>query len=211
MLAFALRLKRFSRRYFGKRSGDYGNNNVTLAPGVDEKLKLTFGGGKNTLQVDAPHSIGRLSVHLADGASVRIEAGCILRDLAIHAIQGSQLTIGRGCGFNDYVVINLHERRAVRIGADCLIAGGTHITISDMHSVVDVHTGERLNPAADIVIGDHVWLAQGALVLKGSVIGEGSIIGANSTVTGAIPKHALAVGSPARVVKENVTWKLELI
>ena len=37
-------------------------------------------------------------------------------------------------------------------------------------------------------------------------IGDGAIIGAGSIVTKSIPPRCLAVGNPARVIKEEVEW-----
>ena len=37
-------------------------------------------------------------------------------------------------------------------------------------------------------------------------IGDGSILGINSTLTRSVPATSLAVGSPASVVKEKVSW-----
>ena len=52
-----------------------------------------------------------------------------------------------------------------------------------------------------IVIGSDVWIGKACVVLSGTKIGHGAIIGANSVVTSSIPPYAIAVGSPARVVK----------
>lgn len=53
-------------------------------------------------------------------------------------------------------------------------------------------------------IGDDVLVGMGAIVLNGATVGEGAIIGAGSLVkAGAeIPPYTLAVGSPAKVVRE---------
>lgn len=42
---------------------------------------------------------------------------------------------------------------------------------------------------------------------KGCTIGDGAIIGSNAVVTKDVPRKSLAVGIPAKVVKENVSWK----
>lgn len=52
-----------------------------------------------------------------------------------------------------------------------------------------------------IIIGNEVWIGEGATIVGGAKIGSGAIIGANSVVTGNIPPYAVAVGNPARVVK----------
>ena len=53
----------------------------------------------------------------------------------------------------------------------------------------------------DIVIEDDAWIGVGAIILDGVTIGESSVVGAGSVVTESIPKSAIAVGNPARIVK----------
>lgn len=60
---------------------------------------------------------------------------------------------------------------------------------------------QPLESKGDIVIGDDVWLGYGVVVLDGVRIGNGAVIGAGSVVTRDIPANAIAVGSPARVIK----------
>lgn len=57
------------------------------------------------------------------------------------------------------------------------------------------------NTVSPVVIGEDVWIAAGAKILKGSVIQDGAIIGAQSVVKGEIPENAVVVGVPARVIK----------
>ena len=71
--------------------------------------------------------------------------------------------------------------------------------------------GQRINLSKDIIIGDHVWIGQQVVILKGSNIGAQSIIGTRSLVTGKqFEKGVVIAGSPAKVMKENVTWHHEL-
>jgi acetyltransferase-like isoleucine patch superfamily enzyme len=53
-----------------------------------------------------------------------------------------------------------------------------------------------------VSIGDFTWVP-GATINPGVRIGRSCVIGVNSLVTSSIPDGALAVGSPAKVVKEN--------
>lgn len=53
----------------------------------------------------------------------------------------------------------------------------------------------------NIEIGDDVWLGYGVVVLDGVKIGDGAVIGANSVITRDIPENAIAVGSPAKVIR----------
>ena len=91
------------------------------------------------------------------------------------------------------------------------MASEIDMTISDMHSIVDVVSGQRLNPARDIVLEERVWVGQRAMILKGSHIESGSIVGAGAIVTGRIPANSLAVGVPAKVIRSGVTWAHKLL
>ena len=85
------------------------------------------------------------------------------------------------------------------------------MTASDMHSLLDLDSGERINPAADITVGDGVWLAERVTLMKGVAIGNGSAVGYASVVTRDIPPHCLAAGYPARVLRERITWRPDLM
>jgi acetyltransferase-like isoleucine patch superfamily enzyme len=59
--------------------------------------------------------------------------------------------------------------------------------------------------AQGITIEDGCWIGAGAIVLDGVRIGRGSCVGAGAVVTASVPDHALAVGMPARVVRNLAT------
>ena len=59
-----------------------------------------------------------------------------------------------------------------------------------------------LTSKGPVVIGKNVWVGEGVAIMPGVAIGDNSIIGANSVVTNDIPPFSVAVGSPARVIKE---------
>lgn len=54
----------------------------------------------------------------------------------------------------------------------------------------------------DVRIGKHAHIGMGSIVMPGVTIGDGAIIGAGSLVTKDIPPYALAVGNPAKVIKQ---------
>jgi len=56
--------------------------------------------------------------------------------------------------------------------------------------------------AVGIRIEDGCWIGAGAIVLDGVTIGRHACIGAGAVVTSDIPAHALAVGAPARVIRD---------
>ncbi|EEY97953.1 transferase hexapeptide repeat family [Vibrio sp. RC586] len=79
---------------------------------------------------------------------------------------------------------------------------------SDGHDIL--RDGKRVNPAKNIHIGSHVWLADNVTVLKGVSIGSGSIVGINSTVTHSFADNSAAAGNPARVIANSIAWQEEL-
>ncbi len=57
--------------------------------------------------------------------------------------------------------------------------------------------------AQGIVIEDDVWIGAGAIVLDGVTIGRGSVIGAGAVVADDIPPYSIAVGSPAKPIRDR--------
>lgn len=52
-----------------------------------------------------------------------------------------------------------------------------------------------------IILDDDVWVGDLAIIMSGVHIGQGAVIGAGAIVTHDIPPYAIAVGTPAKVVK----------
>lgn len=54
----------------------------------------------------------------------------------------------------------------------------------------------------EVKIEDGAWIGGNCCILQGVTIGKHSLIGAGSVVTKDIPAYSIAVGNPARVVKQ---------
>ncbi|WP_309473787.1 DapH/DapD/GlmU-related protein [Curtobacterium sp. AG1037] len=72
----------------------------------------------------------------------------------------------------------------------------------------DAHSLNGAYGRKPVRIGNHVWIGQGARVLKGVTVGDGAVIALGSIVTRDVPARALVAGQPARVIRENVSWDL---
>jgi maltose O-acetyltransferase len=98
---------------------------------------------------------------------------------------------------------------------DCVMLDGGGITIGDHvlfgprvgiytsnHAVDAVERAAGACYAKPVTIGDHVWIGGGVTINQGVTIGDRTIIASGSVVTRSIPAGVIAVGSPARVLRE---------
>lgn len=114
-------------------------------------------------------------------------------------MEGAKLTLGSGY-MNSNSQIRCREQ--ITIGDGTIISENVHIRDSDVHTIIGQNS-----PTKSIHIGKNVWIGEGATILKGVTIGNGAIIGAKAVVVKDIPAKCLAVGNPAKVIRENVAWK----
>ncbi|MGI2109504.1 acyltransferase [Shewanella frigidimarina] len=104
-----------------------------------------------------------------------------------------------GSGITSDCKILVDER--IEICEDSIISWDCTITDSDWHDI------EGIVKTKPVYIGKHVWLGNGVTVLKGTHISQDSIVGAKSLISSSYSQTAiLLVGSPAKIIKENVCW-----
>ncbi|HWM36865.1 MAG TPA: sugar O-acetyltransferase [Streptomyces sp.] len=111
---------------------------------------------------------------------------------------GSNITLGA----RTFVNCNLTalDVAAITIGEDCQIGPGVQL-LTPTHPVEPQPRRDKLEAALPIVIGNNVWLGGGAIVLPGVTIGDNTVIGAGAVVTKDVPADVVAVGNPARPVR----------
>jgi len=91
----------------------------------------------------------------------------------------------------------------VTIGNDIRLA--QNITLSGLnHSYTDVNLPIHAQgvSTAPIVIEDETWIGANVVIVAGVTVGKHCIIAAGSIVTKDIPSYSVAVGNPARVIKQ---------
>lgn len=132
--------------------------------------------------------IGRW-VHIGDGNGIRCHEG----SLRI----GDKAVFGRQNVLNCYLDIEL--------GAATLVADWVYVTDFD-HVTGDVHVPikDQGIVKSPVRIGPDGWIGTKVSVLKGTRVGRGCVLGAHAVVRGDVPDYAIAVGSPARVIRDRV-------
>jgi len=168
-------------------------------------------------------------VRIACASNVRLGKGVYLdQGVYLHALPGG-ITIGDGTFIMHHSMLHVFNfrnlpRAAITIGRNCFIGefnvvrgqGGVHVGdgvyTGPMVQIVAVnHVYDDPNrpireqgiTAQGIVIEDDVWIGAGAAVLDGVTIGRGSVIGAGSVVASDIPPYSIAVGTPAKPIKDR--------
>jgi maltose O-acetyltransferase len=112
---------------------------------------------------------------------------------------GSNISIGPRT-FVNYGLMAL-DAATITIGDDVQIGPNVQL-LTPTHPLDAGPRRDKWESAAPIVIGDNVWLGGGVIVLPGVTIGADTVVGSGSVVTRDLPPGVLAVGNPARVVRE---------
>lgn len=166
-----------------------------LGIGPDKKKPVVFGASgpknkfpifnyfKNTYKLSIDQFVNVIHHSSYLSKSTILEAGCFVEQ---NVTISSQTKLGFG------VTI----KRGVLIGHHCNIG-----------AFVDINPGAII--AGKVTLGKGSVIGAGATVLDGIVIGENSVIGAGSLVTKDIPSGVVAYGSPCKIIRENLGWKVE--
>jgi acetyltransferase-like isoleucine patch superfamily enzyme len=163
------------------------------------KLQCERVGRGLLLHEDMPKIIGNLSISLGQrvtlsGAQVWIAAGSGPK---------KSLSIGDDCSIGHQVELTIGEY--IQIGSSVRIANHAVLSGYDGHPIDPLARARNELPPADrsgaIVVCDHAWIGDGAVVLKGVTIGRGAIVASRAVVTQDVPELAIVAGNPARIVR----------
>ena len=87
------------------------------------------------------------------------------------------------------------------MGARTYITDHTHGTV-ELDDLKLPPRHRKLFSKGPVIIGKYVAIGEGCIILPGVTIGDHAVIGANAVVTKDIPPYSVAVGNPAKVVKQ---------
>ena len=140
---------------------------------------------KNTAFMRYPHLISIGShVIVKEGAKI-----CPCNEKASVSI-GSNTTIG----YHTFIFASA----AIIIGSNCQIAPFVYLVDSDHSIDKDRPMNQQPNMTAPITIGDDVWIATGAKILRGVTIHDGAVIAAGAVVREDVRPYEIVGGIPAR-------------
>lgn len=166
------------------------DNSITIGKGsLIHKMELYVRGKDNTVEIGKSCIIGH-------NCSIRIEGN------------GCNVSIGDGTTMTRDIHICVQEDgMSITVGKDCMFSNNIIVRTSDSHPIYK--DGQRINPPAPIVIGNHVWIAPETTILKGVTIGDNCILASKSLLTKSVAESCLVAGLPAKVVKTGVNWTRE--
>lgn len=136
-----------------------------------------------------------------DEAAIEIGDRAMIGRFATVAAKEGTISLGAGCNIGSYCRVATNSRvqigESVLLGAYCYIGPGNHQEGSEGQPLIS----SPMQICGGVSIGDHAWLGTRVTVLDGVKIGRHAIIGAHSLVKDDVPDFAVAVGSPAKVVR----------
>lgn len=124
-------------------------------------------------------------------------------DVRIQAYQPTSiLTLGKNvymCHRNSFLLGgNITIGDNTLMASDILISSENHGTNPESN----LFYGQQELICKDVVIGEGCWIGEKAIILPGVTIGDKAIIGAGSVVTKSVPAFCIAVGNPAKIIKQ---------
>lgn len=174
-------------------AGDlYLADDPELEAALQRALELTADYQRQSVAGDpaAAATLRELLGNVGDGVTVRPP---------LFVDYGENITIGSGTFVNfNLTALDVAE---IRIGADCQIGPNVQL-LTPTHPVDPGPRRDKLEAARPITIGDNVWLGGGVIVCPGVTIGDNTVVGAGAVVTRNLPANVVAVGNPARVIRE---------
>jgi len=168
---------------------------------------LTINGQNNYIDVKSRLPKGVKVVMYGNNHRLIIDKGVTFKNGTIwFENEGNKIHIKRGTTIESANLSVAEKRTSLIIGENCMLSSGIRISTTDSHSIIDLESGNRTNPAADVIIGCHCWIGYNSSINKGVSIGPNSVVASNSVVTKSVESNTIVAGIPAKVVTKGITW-----
>lgn len=89
----------------------------------------------------------------------------------------------------------------VKIGNNVLLAPNVSIYTAG-HPIHPDSRNSGYEYGIAVTIGDNVWIGGNSVINPGVTIGNNCVIGSGSVVVNDIPENSIAVGNPAKVIRQ---------
>lgn len=144
------------------------------------------------VEIDPSTSINNVVL----GDHVKIAKRC-----SIYGSPENQLEIGDDSYIGMNTIINGYSAK-LKIGKNVSIAQNVNIMVDSGPNASPVM--QRVFPIEKkpVIIGDHVWIGAGSIVMPGVVLGEFCIVAANSYVNVSFDSFSIIGGNPARLIRK---------
>lgn len=156
-----------------------------------------FGRGSVILKARSIEGIRRIQI----GDRVYIADGAVLAAVPHTGEPSCELIIGDGCilyrDVHVYATYSIVFEEEVGLAANVYVADNSHVFTDKELPIIE----QGITQLRPVRIGRGSWLGQNVCVI-GASIGKGCVIGANSVVLSDVPDYCVAVGAPARVVRQ---------
>lgn len=123
-----------------------------------------------------------------------------------YAINCSKIFIGENVIIRPNTMLfadGRNNKGQIHIKDNVMMGSGVHIYVANHRfdqSDIDIINQGHHDPQ-DTILQQGCWIGANVIILPGVTIGKNSVIGAGSVVTKSIPDKVLAVGNPARIIK----------
>jgi len=100
--------------------------------------------------------------------------------------------------------INDNGLGSITVEDDVLLGPAIQI-YTDKHKFIQLDKSiidQGIEESKDVIIKKGAWIGAGTIIVPGVTIGENAVIGAGSVVTRDVPGRTLAVGNPARFIRD---------
>jgi len=205
--------RKINRVRMKSRASISGKNNVVRNKGVLINVKYDILGDNNVIEIMNGAILSDMLIYIrGDNHKLKIGENCAYKGGSIwFEDKNCRIEMGQKTTIESAHLAVTEPGRKIIIGDDCMFSYAIELRTGDSHSIIDNQTGKRINPAQDIIIGNHVWIGAHSIILKGVTVSDNSIIGTNSLVTGDIPGNTISAGIPAKVLKTGIDWVRERI